>query len=279
MGTVYSKPQIREQLRATVAQGAPIIAAGSASGIAAKCAALAGADLIIASSLGLSRSMGFATRAVGDFRGDRTLALHQTFFEVVERTPILAGLDANDIFSLDHDRLVERFVAAGSSGIGNLPSSQMFGDEFRAGAGATPRHGMHQEAHLIAVAHERGLFAFGVASRPDDALLLVDSGADLIIATCGHTAGGTAGYPDQTYDDAVRGISAIVSAVRERDAGVFSLGHGGPFNSAQSTEVLYERTDVDGFFGGSAFDRIPIERGVTTVLQAYKAPWSEYRAS
>ncbi len=275
MGMVFTRTQVLARVQEVVASGAPLIAAGPANGIAAKCAALAGADLIISSTLGLSRSMGFATRAVGDFRGDRSLALHQTFFEVVPDTPMIAGLDASDIFSLDHGRLIERFVAAGVSGIANIPSSQMFGDEFRAGAGATPRHGIHQEAALISAGREHDLFTVGLAYRPDDALLLMDAGADLVIATCGHTSGGSAGYPEQSYDEATARIAAVVDAVKSRDPLLPCLGHGGPFNSPESTEVLYARTAVDGFYGCSAFDRIPIERAVTEILRQYKTPWHE----
>lgn len=272
MNRFFKRTEILERLDASLASNSPVIAAGPCSGIAAKCAGKGGADLIIYSALGVSRSMGFPTRQIEDFYGDRTMKIHKIFNEVVEDTPLIAGLDASDIFSLDHERLIKRFVDAGASGVSNIPSSQIYGDEFRMGAGATPRHGMHQELHLLAAARDYGLFTVGYAFKAGDALDMVGAGVDVIIATAGHTQGGTAGYPKQSYDDALAKINNIVDAVKEKNSGVLCLGHGGPFNSVESTEVLYERSNVDGFYGGSALDRIPIEAAVTKIVQEYKAP-------
>jgi predicted TIM-barrel enzyme len=279
MGTIFTRAEVLTRLNATIDSGEPIVAAGPANGIAGKCAALGGADLIIYSSLGTSRSMGFPTRAIDDFRGDRSMRIHDVLWEVVDEVPLIAGLDASDIFSLDHERLVDRFVLAGASGVANLPSSQMYGDHFRAGAGATPRHGMHQELQLLSVAHERRLFTVGYAYRVDDALAMIDAGADMIIATCGNTQGGTAGYPEQSYDEALAKIVPVVDAVRDRMPDVLCLGHGGPFNSPEASAVLYERAEVDGIYACSALDRIPIELAVRRVVEEYKAPLAEARAS
>ena len=271
MAKTFSKAEILERLARVVESGSPIVAAAPCNGIAAKCAALGGVDLIIYSTMGTSRSMGFPTRIIEDFHGNRSLLMHTEFATVVDDTPLIAGLDASDIWSLDHVRLIDKFIDAGVSGVANLPSAQMYDDPFRIRAKNT-RHGFEQELDLIAKANERGLFTVGFVYYPEDALAMIESGADLIIATCGHTQGGTAGYPEQSMDDAIGRIAPVAQAVKESGRDVFCLGHGGPFNSPESTRTLYDRTRVDGLYGGSALDRIPIEAAVRTVMEQYKAP-------
>jgi len=276
MARTFSRSELLEQLGATVQSNAPIVAAGPCNGIAAKCAALGGADLIIYTTMGTSRSMGFATRIIEDFRGDRSVAMHTAFSEVIRDTPLIAGLDATDIWSLDHERFVDRFLQLGVSGVANLPSAQMYGDPFRRRAKNT-RHGFEQELSLVSVAHARGLFTVGYVYYADDAEAMIDAGADMIVATCGLTQGGSKGYPEQSMESALEKVAPVIAAAKAKKSDVLCLGHGGPFNSPESTETLYAQTAADGIYGCSALDRIPIEIAVREVMKGYKAPISGIR--
>ena len=64
---MMNRAEILSRLRATLANGDVIIGAGCSAGIVAKCAELAGADLIVCYSTGRSRIMGLA------YRGHRPL--------------------------------------------------------------------------------------------------------------------------------------------------------------------------------------------------------------
>jgi len=271
MNRVFSRAEVKDRLRGVVTAGAPIVASQPCNGIVAKCTALGGADLIIYTTMATPRSMGFPTRVIEDFHGDRSLKMHETYWQVVHDTPLIAGLDANDIESLDHGRLVDRFIEAGAAGIANMPTAQMFGDPYRTRATKT-RHGFDQELALIATAHAKGLFTVGYVYYADDARAMLDAGADMIIATCGHSQGGTNGYPEQSYDHALGRIAPVVSAVREASSDAFCLAHGGPFVSPEASAHLYDAVPVNGIYLGSGLDRIPIERGVREVIEAYKAP-------
>jgi predicted TIM-barrel enzyme len=52
---------------------------------------------------------------------------------------------------------------------------------------------------------------------------------------------------------------------------VIRLIHGGPFYNPESTKVVYEKTDAQGFVAASAIERTPVELAVTTVCQEYKS--------
>lgn len=271
MGRVFSRQEIISRLDATMADNHPIIAVNASVGISAKCAGLSGADLIIYSTMGRSRLMGLPTRIIGDFAAERSMSIHKELWQVVKDTPLICGLDANDTDSLDHDLLLDRFMAAGISGVCNLPTVQMYCDTFRIRATRT-HHGFNEEVDLLRRAHERGLYTVGFVYYSEDALAMIDAGANMIVATCGPTQGGMSGYGRIEEIDAINRISKVVKAVKERDSRIICLGHGGPFNNPESTRILYDRTGCDGYFGGSSIERIPIENAVKDVIERYKAP-------
>lgn len=271
MGTIITRDEAVARLRATNGAKHPIVAVGASNGIVGKCSELSGADFIVFSVLGKSRWMGFPTRIMGDFSGNLTMEILRDLWMVVKDTPLIAGLDANDIESLDHDRLLDRFVQQGISGVCNLPTIQFYCDQFRSRS-QSYLHGFENECALIAKSRRRNLLGVGFVFYPADAQAMVDAGADVIIATCGPTQGGSAGYPPMNAAIAIEKIGAIAQAAKAKNPQVFVLGHGGPFNTPESTRLLYDQTRVDGYFGGSSIERIPVEQAVYDIVRQYKAP-------
>ncbi|MEA4899628.1 MAG: phosphoenolpyruvate hydrolase family protein [Christensenellaceae bacterium] len=271
MGRIFMRGETIARLRATTGAGSPIVAVGASNGIVGKCSEFSGADLIVFGTLGRSRWMGFPTRVIGDFSGNLTMEIQRDLWMVVQNTPLIAGLDANDIESLDRDRLLDRFVQSGVSGVCNLPTIQFYCDQFR-GRSKSYLHGFENECELIAKGRQRNLLGVGFVFYPADAEAMVDAGADVIIATCGPTQGGSEGYPPMDMETAALKIGRIADAAKAKNPQVFVLGHGGPFNTPESTRLLYDRTGVDGYFGGSSIERIPVEQAVRDVVSRYKAP-------
>lgn len=270
MGRVYSRLEMIDRFTAQIDADSPVVAAGPANGIVAKCAARAGIDLIITSPMHTSRSLGFPTRILADFGGEASKKMLEIFWQVVE-VPLVAGLDANDIESMDHERLLDKFQALGISGVCNLPSAQHFGDAPRTRWTKMGR-GFNREIDLLAAAHRRGLYTVGFVFKPDDAKALVQAGADMIVATAGHTQGGSTGYPEQSYDEALAKIAPTIDAALDENARVLALGHGGPFNSPESTRELYARSKASGVYATAGLDRIPIEIAIKKKLEEYKEP-------
>ncbi len=258
-----------DRFNAQITANSPVLAAGPANGIVAKCAARGGADLIVSSPMHTPRSMGFPTRVIADFGGEESKRMVEIFWQVANSTPLVVGLDANDIFSIDHDKLLDRFADTGISGVANLPSVQHFGDPYRTRS-TKMRRGFNREIELLQRSHARDLFTVGFVYYPDDARAMVQAGADMIIATAGHTQGGSTSYPEQSFDEAIAKIAPTIEAALQENADVFCLGHGGPFNSARSTEVLYERTRAVGVYATSGLDRIPIEVAIKKKIEGYK---------
>ena len=87
----------------------------------AKCAELGGADLIVCYSTGKSRIMGLRTEVIGH-SNPRTLEMYDEISNVVQDTPIIAGIEANDQTTYDLNLVIDRFVERGFDGFINFPT-------------------------------------------------------------------------------------------------------------------------------------------------------------
>jgi predicted TIM-barrel enzyme len=51
---------------------------------------------------------------------------------------------------------------------------------------------------------------------------------------------------------------------------VILFAHGGPIEGPKEVEYIFKNTDAQGFTGGSAAERMPIEKAVLGITEAYK---------
>ena len=114
----YERTSILEKLKARVNEHLAILAAGCSAGIIARSAEEAEVDLIVVYSTGRSRMMGLPTWRSGDSNTE-TLGMASEILNVVESTPVVGGVEANDPRSRDLGKLLDEFVAVGFSGIIN----------------------------------------------------------------------------------------------------------------------------------------------------------------
>lgn len=266
----FTRASILERLNATLARGEPIIGVAAGSGIVAKCAEYAGADFIAILCTGYSRMWGLPTTVTLGNATSMTFSLYPQIDNVVERTPIVAGIEATDPTRRRVNRVIKEAVEMGFDGVGNFPTIASIAGWSKARSDVG--QGMEKEYELMEVARARDLFSVGFAVSPDHAKLLAAAGADLIVARCGLTVGGMVGpkEPQLPMPQAVAHVQAILEAARAENPGAFVLAQGGPFATPEDTEVLYAQTDVQGFFGESAIERIPIEEGVKAEIAALK---------
>ncbi|MCC7370795.1 MAG: phosphoenolpyruvate hydrolase family protein [Chloroflexi bacterium] len=266
----FTRATILERLKQTLARGEPIIAVGAGSGIVAKCAEVAGADLIVVLCTGVSRMQGLPTTVTLGNATAMMLSLYPQIDNVVERTSIIAGVEATDPTRRRLPRVLDELQQLRFDGVGNFPS-----------VGAIPSwglarsdvgQGIEREYELLSLAHARDLFTIGFAFSEEHARGLTQAGADVIVARCGLTVGGMVGpkEPRLPLKESLAHVQAIVTAAQRVNPSVFCLAHGGPFARPDDTEALYAHTDVHGFFGESAIERIPIEERVAAEIAALK---------
>src|SRR6202166_1958083 len=105
------------------AAGIPIIGAGAGTGISAKCAEAAGADLIIVYNSGRYRMAGRGSLAGLMPYGDANaivLDMAREVLPIVRNTPVLAGVNGTDPFRL-MDPFLRQLRDMGFAGVQNFP--------------------------------------------------------------------------------------------------------------------------------------------------------------
>src|ERR1700685_1382188 len=113
-----------ERWRANSARGTLILGAGAGTGISAKCAEAAGADLIIIYNSGRFRMAGHGSLAGLMPYGDANAIVLQMANEVLpvaRKTPVLAGVCGTDPMRL-MDKFLEQIKAVGFAGVQNFPT-------------------------------------------------------------------------------------------------------------------------------------------------------------
>ena len=266
----YTREEVVRRLRDVVEKGAPILAVGASAGLIAKCAELGGADLIVVYSSGKSRLMGLPTTVIGD-SNKVTLEMFEEINNIIERTPIIGGVESSDPTHLNLDHLVRKFKRVGFTGVINFPTLGVMPERSRQREDVGL--GYSRDIQMIGAAHQLGLFTMAYVFDPEQSRAMAKAGADCIVAHVGWTVGGLAGAKGSArpMERALTDIQAMFeSALAESDK-VFCLAHGGPISSPEDTRILYERTTAQGFVGASSIERIPIEQAVLTATWAFKS--------
>lgn len=266
---ITPKQFVLQRLRPVINKGKPIVGAGCSSGLIAKSAELAGADLIIVYSTGWSRLMGLPTIMFGD-SNKVTLQMGKEIRLAVKDAPLIAGIVANDPLRTITE-VLEEAIDVGFKGVINFPTVGI--DRLTMPEDETLELGFEKESKLIEDANQMGLFTMAYVFTPHEAKAMAAKGVDVVVAHMGWTTGGLVGADAdkvKKYEEATASTQEICQAAEKEKPDVILLAHGGSFTSAEDTKVLYEYTDAVGFVGASTIERIPVEKEVMETVRAFK---------
>ena len=158
----------------------------------------------------------------------------------------------------------------GFSGIQNFPTVGLIDGVFRANLEETGM-GFGLEVDLIAAAHELDLLTTPYAFDPEQATLLTQAGADIVVAHMGLTTNGTIGAKTAlTLDDSVHQVREIANAARQVRDDVIVLCHGGPIAMPEDALYVLNRVkEIHGFYGASSMERLPTEIALTEQVRKF----------
>jgi len=283
MAVRFKRKEILERLRKEIVAKKPILGAGCSAGIIAKCAEVGKADLIIVYSTGKTRMMGLPTTMIQGTSNPITLEMVDELLNVVKNTPIIAGIEANDIFCLDQEQSLRRFIDKGFSGVINFPTVGIYENlieggmalrkytEFMAGGYGVKHWGWSREVEMMKILHDWDIFTMCYVFTPIDAVDMVQAGADVICIHAGPSMGGLTGYtPLEDTDKLLEKAQEGIKASKEANPDVLCLIHGGPFYDPESTKIIYSKTDAVGFVAASAIERVPVEKAIISTCTEYK---------
>lgn len=262
----FERQEILSRFRAKIAAGKPIIGAGAGTGISAKCAEQGGADLLIIYNSGRYRMAGRGSLsgllAYGN-ANEIVLDMGKEILTIVERTPVLAGVNGTDPFLLT-DRFLREITEMGFAGVQNFPTVGLIDGSFRLSLEETGM-GFSKEVDMIAAAHAADLLTTPYVFDEEQARQMVRAGADIIVAHMGLTTGGQIGAKtSMSLDAAAALVNSIIDAARSERSDVIALCHGGPISSPEDVAVILGQCpEVDGFFGATSMERLPTEAAIT----------------
>ena len=268
----FTRAQILARLREQIAEGRPIVGAGSSSGLIAKSAEAGGADLIIVYNTGTSRLMGLPTTHTMNHANPSTLAMYDEIANVVTHTPIIGGGEAQDPTYLDLQRLVKDFRDTGFDGLINFPTTGP--SAARNATGAASAWAWSATSRWSRSPRDQDYFTICYGYTEEQTRGLAAAGADVIVGARRLDDGRPGrrrrlGHVTRCRRASTSRRWSTWRGARTRRSSC--LAHGGPISSADDTRYLYEHTDAQGFLGASSMERIPVEAAIVDAVRAFKS--------
>ena len=187
----------------------------------------------------------------------------------VRHTPVLAGVNGTDPFMI-REVFLKELKELGFAGIQNFPTVGLIDGLFRANLEET---GMSYalEVDLIAEARAQDLLTTPYVFNVEEAKLMTQAGADIVVAHMGLTTSGTIGAKSaKTLADCVREVQAIADASKSLREDCLVLCHGGPIaNPEDAVYMLKHCKGIDGFYGASSMERLPTEIAITEQVRRF----------
>ena len=265
---------ILEKLHAMAARGEPIVGGGAGTGLSAKCEEAGGIDLIVIYNSGRYRMAGRGSLAGMLAYGDANaivVDMAREVLPVVERTPVLAGVNGTDPFR-DMDVFLPELKRLGFSGVQNFPTVGLIDGIFRANLEET---GMSYrlEVEMVRKAAALDLLTTPYVFNEDEARMMAEAGADVVVCHFGLTTGGTIGAGTAlALGDCPALADRWAAAALAVKPDALVLVHGGPVaEPADAAFVLANTARVHGFYGASSMERLPVEAALTAQTRAFKA--------
>ncbi len=267
-----SRTAILKRFGEKIARGEPIIGGGAGTGISAKCEEAGGIDLIIIYNSGRYRMAGRGSLSGLMPYGNANQIVKEMAREVltvVKDTPVLAGVCGTDPFML-RDLFLRELKELGFAGIQNFPTVGLIDGTFRQGLEDTGMS-FRMEVDCIAAAHGMDMLTTPYAFNNEEARLMVNAGADIVVAHMGLTTSGTIGSrTKKSLDDCVKEVQGIVETCKSIRSDVIVMCHGGPIAMPDDARCILERVEgVDGFYGASSMERLPTETAITDQVRQF----------
>jgi len=270
----FTRDQVLKRLRKNIDDGVPIIGAGAGTGISAKFEEEGGVDLIIIYNSGRFRMAGRGSLAGTMPYGDANAIVMDMAGEVltvVEDTPVLAGVCGTDPFR-QMEIFLQEVEAIGFAGVQNFPTVGLIDGLYRQNLEETGM-GYDLEVEMVRMAHNMGLLTTPYAFKPEEGEQMAAAGADIVVAHMGLTTKGTIGATTAlNLEESAPAVQAICDAARGVNEDVIVLCHGGPISEPEDAEYVLQNTQgVNGFYGASSMERLPVEVAITNHIKKFKA--------
>jgi len=268
-----NRGRVLSKLYAQVEQGKPIVGGGAGTGISAKFEEAGGIDLIIIYNSGRFRMAGRGSLAGLLSYGDANaivMDMAQEVLPVVKHTPVIAGVCGTDPFR-QMPEFLQQIKAKGFAGVQNFPTVGLIDGVFRQNLEETGM-GFGLEVEMIAEARKLDLVTTPYCFDAEQAAELARAGADVLVPHLGLTTAGSIGAETaMTLERAAELVQEMADSARAVNPDILVLCHGGPIAEPEDAQFVLDNTKgIDGFYGASSMERLPVEVAITEQTQQFK---------
>lgn len=252
------------------------LAVVAGNGLVADAALSAGADMLLVLNAGA-----YQTAGLGSLASFMPYAnANQQMLELLQqhilprrhqqtRHSIIAGVLAHDPLH-PLPELLMQLKELGVSGICNWPAVGFIDGNFRQ-ALDTEGRGIHDEITLFQTAQEYGLQRCAFVCNTSDARQLAACKPEIIIANLGLTKTNTAMERRDRVSQAAQQLQDIKHALNESQWHGQLLAFGGPIIDAHDLQALQQQVHIDGYAGGSIFERLPVNDIIRHTVKRFRS--------
>lgn len=160
----------------------------------------------------------------------------------------------------------------GFAGVQNFPTVGLIDGQFRQNLEETGM-GYDVEVEIVRMAREMDMLTTPYVFNIEETKKMTKAGADILVAHMGLTTSGSIGATSgKSLDDCVQLIQEIRDEAVKINPDVIVLCHGGPIAAPEDAKYVISKTKgIQGFYGASSIERLPVEEAVTNITQSFKS--------
>ncbi|MDJ0611275.1 MAG: phosphoenolpyruvate hydrolase family protein [Kiloniellales bacterium] len=249
-----------------------LIGAAIGSGNTGLAAERGGADFLLAINAGRLRTMGAPSIAcmlpILD-AGALTERFAREELLTQCRIPVLLGVNAWEE-ACDPAAKAEAVRAAGFAGAVNFPSCMHYSRPLQQILGRAGR-GIETEVALLRAVQDAGLTAMFYCGTRTQARLAADAGIDMVLLNLGWNVGGALGHRRrETLEEVATRARDVGRLIKRINPKTLFFLEGGPISTAEDLGRVAGLAPIDGYVGGSTFERMPLEASVADQIDRFR---------
>jgi len=190
---------------------------------------------------------------------------------VVKDTMVLAGVCGTDPFRL-MPVFLRQLKAMGFDGGQNFPTVGLFDGVMRSNLEET---GMSYrlEVEMVRQARELEMLTCPYVFNPEEARMMAEAGADVLVPHMGLTTKGSIGAETALdLHESAKRVQSMHDAAKEVNPDVLVLCHGGPIAEPEDAKYIFDHTSgISRFFGASSIERLATEPAIENQARNFKS--------
>ena len=249
-----------------------LIGAAIGSGSMALAAERGGADFLLAINAGRLRNMGAPSIAcmlpIFDAAGLTDGFAREELLTQCQ-VPVLLGVN---VWEREYDpaRLVATIRDSGFAGATNFPSCMHYSRPLQQILSRAGR-GIEREVEQLRAVQDAGLTSMFYCATRTQARLAADAGLDMVCLNLGWNVGGALGHRQRaSLEEVATAAREIGRLIRRINPRTRFLMEGGPIATAEDLARVVSLAPIDGYVGGSTFERMPLEVSVADQIERFR---------